>query len=82
MSGGQRTAFIGALISAIMAESDIKTKILCIEASEVDDTGLSLLLQSMNDVAMDNIFVSAFPRHDINMKPGKQPEGWNTFAIR
>ena len=82
MSGGQRTAFIGSLLSAIMAESDIKTKILCIEASEVDDTGLLLLLQSMNDVAMDNIFVSAFPRHDINMKPGKQPEGWNTFAIR
>jgi len=70
LSGGQRIAFDMALAYALLSRA--KTKILIMEAAEVDDTNLSLMLNHMTKNATEDMQIIINTCHE----PSSIPDGW------
>ncbi len=70
LSGGQRIAFDMALAYALLSRA--KTKVLIIEAAEVDDSHLSLMLNQMTEHAPEDVQILINTCHE----PANIPDGW------
>jgi len=62
LSGGEAVLFSSAILAALMLESKVEEKILMLEAGELDNENLILLLKSLVSVDIDNVFIATFPR--------------------
>jgi len=76
LSGGERAIFSVAMLCALVIAKNPPTKVLCVEASEIDQNNLDMLLSAVNDFGdeIDNMLIAT------HITPADAPK-WTTHAL-